>query len=288
MRPSIDDRAVERVEQPGGDAHQRASCRRRWRRRGPRGAPTVRRNETPSNSRSPPGWAYERSLMAIAPMGAERSPRAGGRGGVLTCACRRWEGRLGAAAVNSVPEPRRRVSHMRYQFDAPVRRLRLAGRAVRRCSRRGPAGSRAGRRQHLDAARSVMTRNLYLGADLNPALAAIGSARRSRSPAGDQPGHLEPGQSPPNFPARAKVLAKEIDNDDPVHRRPAGGCALAQRPGQRRQGRDDRRTYDFLATLLSELAARGNQVQGGGRPARRPTSRAPRSPPRSATRRITA
>src|SRR6186997_1621493 len=60
----------------------------------------------------------------------------------------------------------------------------------------------------------VMTRNIYLGADLNPAVAAVGC-----SPAPfctfDANQTIWNQVVATNFPARAKLLAREIDDDDP-------------------------------------------------------------------------
>ena len=95
----------------------------------------------------------------------------------------------------------------------------------------------------------VMTRNLYLGADLTPALAALGC-----SPAPFCT--LDANQTiwnqvvATNFPARAKLLAKEIDKDDPY-------VVGLQEVALWRSGPVNGVEYDFLTTLLSELSARG-------------------------------
>ena len=104
----------------------------------------------------------------------------------------------------------------------------------------------------------VMTRNLYLGADLNPAIAALGCA--------PQPFCLFQANADiwsavvaTNFPARAKLLAREIDDDDPYI---VGLQEVALwRSGPFNQVKDANTTveYDFLQSLLSELAARGNK-----------------------------
>ena len=100
----------------------------------------------------------------------------------------------------------------------------------------------------------VMTRNLYLGADLAPALNALGC-----SPAPfctfDANQTIWNHVVATNFPARAKVLAKEIDNDDPYV------VALQEvalwRSGPFNQVKDAATVqYDFLRSLLNELAAR--------------------------------
>lgn len=108
---------------------------------------------------------------------------------------------------------------------------------------------------------SVMTRNLYLGADLTPALTAIGTCPFV-TPALCQSLVLSANASvfaqvqATDFPARAKALAKEIDDNDPYlvgmqevtlwRSGPIGDPASATTV-----------EYDFLATLLTELNARG-------------------------------
>ena len=101
----------------------------------------------------------------------------------------------------------------------------------------------------------VMTRNLYLGADLTPALAALGCSPAPLCT-------LDANQTiwnhvvATNFPARAKLLAKEIDDDDPYV---VGLQEVALWRSGPVDGVKDATTvqYDFLASLLSELAARG-------------------------------
>jgi hypothetical protein len=111
----------------------------------------------------------------------------------------------------------------------------------------------------------VMTRNLYLGADLNPAIAAIQQC--PSLPAQQCQGLiLATNQGiwnhvvATNFPARAKRLAKEIDDDDPYI------VALQEvalwRSGPVNGVKDATVVdYDFLASLLSELSARGTHYK---------------------------
>ena len=105
-----------------------------------------------------------------------------------------------------------------------------------------------------DGLPKVMTRNLYLGADLTPAIAALGCSPAPYCT-------LDANQTiwnhvvATNFPARAKVLAKEIDNDDPY------AVALQEvalwRSGAFNGVKDATTVqYDFLTSLTSELAAR--------------------------------
>lgn len=104
----------------------------------------------------------------------------------------------------------------------------------------------------------VMTRNLYLGADLSPALGALGCP--------DTPCTLAANQTvwdqvvATDFPARAKKLAKEIDDDDPY-------VVGLQEVALWRTGPVDFAknastvVYDFLPNLLAELSARGNKYK---------------------------
>lgn len=112
---------------------------------------------------------------------------------------------------------------------------------------------------------NVMTRNLYLGADLNPAIGAIQQCP-SLPPQQCQGLILATNQGiwnhvvATNFPARAKVLAKEIDNSDPYI------VALQEvalwRSGPVNGVKDATTVdYDFLASLLSELSARGTKYK---------------------------
>ena len=127
-----------------------------------------------------------------------------------------------------------------------------------------PAAAQASGSSNL-ALPKVMTRNLYLGADLGPALTAIGTCP-----------FVTPEQcqnlvltnnltiwnqvQATNFPARAKVLAKEIDNDDPYI---IGLQEVALwRSGPINGVKDASAVdYDFLTTLLAELSARGTKYK---------------------------
>jgi len=113
----------------------------------------------------------------------------------------------------------------------------------------------------------VMTRNLYLGADLNPALTAIIGCLQGAIPPASCPGAIASANQTvwnqvqaTNFPARAKLLAHEIDDDDPYV---VGLQEVAMwRSGPiNTQGVPDATSVDvdFLSTLLAELNARGNK-----------------------------
>ncbi len=101
----------------------------------------------------------------------------------------------------------------------------------------------------------VMTRNLYLGADLTPALAALGCAPAPYCTL-DADQLIWNAVVATDFPARAKLLAKEIDDDDPYV---VGLQEVALWRSGPFNGVKDATTveYDFLASLMSELAARG-------------------------------
>ena len=133
-----------------------------------------------------------------------------------------------------------------------------------------PAAAQATGSSNL-ALPKVMTRNLYLGADLGPALTAIGTCPFI-PPADCQNLVLTNNLTiwnqvqATNFPARAKVLAKEIDNDDPYL---IGLQEVALWRSGPINGVKDASVvdYDFLKTLLAELSAPRHQLQGGGHPA---------------------
>ena len=102
----------------------------------------------------------------------------------------------------------------------------------------------------------VMTRNLYLGADLTPAIAALGCTPYPYC-FFQTNADIWAAVGATNFPARAKLLAHEIDDDDPY----AVGLqeVALWRSGPFNLTKDAATVqYDFLQTLLSELAARGN------------------------------
>ena len=71
-----------------------------------------------------------------------------------------------------------------------------------------------------------MTRNLYLGADLGPAI----SCQQTRPTSSRRTARSCATSTPNNFPVRAKGLAKEILGKEARPGRPAGGRALADRP----------------------------------------------------------
>lgn len=121
----------------------------------------------------------------------------------------------------------------------------------------------------------VMTRNLYLGADLTPATDAIQHCPYAPDPVACG-GYLAYVNSQiwnrvvaTNFPARAKLLAKEIDDNDPYivglqevalwRSGPYNGLKDAgpADAGPKPRGSGGTIEYDFLASLLSELAALG-------------------------------
>jgi endonuclease/exonuclease/phosphatase family metal-dependent hydrolase len=105
----------------------------------------------------------------------------------------------------------------------------------------------------------VMTRNLYLGASLNPALTAIGTCPFV-TPAQCQAGILSANAAvwaqvqATDFPARAKLLAKEIDDSDPYL---VGLQEVALWKTAPLTGGSETVAYDFLQSLQAELAARG-------------------------------
>jgi len=119
-----------------------------------------------------------------------------------------------------------------------------------------PAAAQAG--GSLTDPPKVMTRNLYLGADLGPALTALDCTNTPCILAANQTVWDQVVAT--NFPARAKLLAKEIDDDDPYI---VGLQEVALWRSGPVNGKKDARTveYDFLASLLAELKARGNKYK---------------------------
>ena len=111
----------------------------------------------------------------------------------------------------------------------------------------------------------VMTRNLYLGADLNPAIAALGC-----TPAPfctfDANQTIWNQVVATDFPARAKKLAKEIDDDDPYI---VGLQEVALWRSGPVNGVKDATTveYDFLADAARRADGARQQVQGVRHPA---------------------
>ena len=117
----------------------------------------------------------------------------------------------------------------------------------------------------------IMSRNLYLGADLNPALSAIVGCLQgvpgacAAIPAANQIVWNQVVAT--DFPARAKLLAREIDDDDPyvvnlqevaLWRSDQSGApnTTVNPPGIANATTVD---VDFLTTLMDELKARGNK-----------------------------
>jgi hypothetical protein len=101
----------------------------------------------------------------------------------------------------------------------------------------------------------VETRNIYLGADLTPAVAAVGCTPQPFCTlAANQIVWNQVVAT--NFPARAKLLAREIDDDDPWV---IGLQEVALWRSGPVNGVKDAATvqYDFLEILKSEIAARG-------------------------------
>src|SRR5262245_44163310 len=115
-----------------------------------------------------------------------------------------------------------------------------------------PVGSQA------DRTVTVMTRNLYIGADLSP----IGAALASGSPSAiiAAASTIWAGVLSTNFPERAEALAAEIGNSRPL-------LVGLQEVSLFRTGapdsffgnptRADRVEFDYLAILLAELHERG-------------------------------
>lgn len=105
----------------------------------------------------------------------------------------------------------------------------------------------------------VMTRNLYLGADLNPAIGALTCTPQPYCLFAANQGIWNQVVST-DFPARAKRLAKEIDDHDPYI---VGLQEVALWRSGGFNGVKDAATveYDFLESLMSELAARGTKYK---------------------------
>ena len=97
----------------------------------------------------------------------------------------------------------------------------------------------------------VMTRNLYLGADLNPALAALGCSPAPYCTLDANQG-IWNAVVATNFPARAKTLAKEIHQNEPDV---IGLQEVALWRSGPVNGVKDATTveYDFLKTLLKAI-----------------------------------
>lgn len=102
----------------------------------------------------------------------------------------------------------------------------------------------------------VMTRNLYLGADLAPVLAATGQQALVAAVTA-----VYANVQATNFPERAKVLADEIADGDP-HLVGLQEAALwrSQTPADPSSSATHVE-YDFLKILLRELSARGKHYR---------------------------
>ncbi|MBK5220516.1 MAG: hypothetical protein JJE35_12140 [Thermoleophilia bacterium] len=107
----------------------------------------------------------------------------------------------------------------------------------------------------------VMTRNLYLGADLGPALASTSQASFFEANGG-----IVRQVEATNFPVRAKGLAKEILSEEPDlvglqevalwrEAPPSVGPILSGKPSA------ETVKYDFLALLLAQLNKKGNKYK---------------------------
>lgn len=121
-----------------------------------------------------------------------------------------------------------------------------------------PAISEAGKKKHRKAAKvSVMTRNLYLGADLGPAIEA-----ENTCDAIDAGGDILNEVDATNFPERSKLLAAEIAKADPDL---VGLQEVALWRFQEDADFDESAggtpatavRYDFLALLQQRLKAQG-------------------------------
>jgi endonuclease/exonuclease/phosphatase family metal-dependent hydrolase len=117
------------------------------------------------------------------------------------------------------------------------------------------AGSAAKKKHKKDPTVTVMTRNVYLGADLGPAISA-----NSICGAVDAAGTILNDVDASDFPARAKLLAAEIKSSK------ADLVGLQEVALWREQTPSDYTTtpattvrYDFLQSLLDELKAAGSE-----------------------------
>ena len=135
------------------------------------------------------------------------------------------------------------------------RPLLLVGMAVLLLALIAPATGTAakGKKKKKDAEVTVMTRNLYLGADLGPAIAA-----NSVSGAVDAAGTILNDVDLSNFPERSKLLAAEIADAKPDF------VGLQEVALWREQTPSDYTTspatqvrYDFLQLLQDQLKAQG-------------------------------
>jgi endonuclease/exonuclease/phosphatase family metal-dependent hydrolase len=102
---------------------------------------------------------------------------------------------------------------------------------------------------------TVMTRNLYLGADLSPAIAAILSGDPNQIPPAIS--QVWAGVQATDFPRRARALAEEIDRADPDLVGLQEAVLWRSEFPSNFGGPDASHVeYDFVATLLQELSRR--------------------------------
>ncbi|MGR4878210.1 endonuclease/exonuclease/phosphatase family protein [Streptomyces sp. LARHCF249] len=114
-----------------------------------------------------------------------------------------------------------------------------------------PAAASASAAENPAATLRVMTRNLYLGADLAPVLAAT-----NPSALVDAVSAVYRNVEATNFPERAEALADEIAEGNPhLVGLQEAVLWLSQTPAG--PGRATHVEYDFLQILLDELSARG-------------------------------
>jgi endonuclease/exonuclease/phosphatase family metal-dependent hydrolase len=120
-----------------------------------------------------------------------------------------------------------------------------------------PAIGTAAKKGKNDPNITVMTRNLYLGADLGPAISAPDTCG-----AIDAGGQILNDVDASNFPARAKLLAKEIANANPdlVGLQEVALWRFQEVSDFSATPAEEVR-YDFLALLQEELKARGAKYE---------------------------
>ena len=153
---------------------------------------------------------------------------------------------------------------MNYRF-APTRTVALALIAAAAACLACLAGTPLGADAKVDKSKgsivNVMTRNLYLGADLGPALAS-----KSQAEFFEANGGIVRQVEATNFPVRAKGLAKEILENEPDlvglqevalwrEAPPSVGPILSGKPSA------ETVKYDFLALLLAQLNKKGKKYK---------------------------
>jgi Endonuclease/Exonuclease/phosphatase family len=157
----------------------------------------------------------------------------------------------------------RRVHEVRPVRDAGPRRFRQVVPAIVTALALGltPAAATADNGNHTGQVANVMTRNLYLGADLGPAIRAT-----SLNGFVQANGAVLRQVTASNFPVRAKGLAAEILDKDPdlvglqeVALWRTGPASVAPLLGGPKTAATVR--YDFLQTLLDELNADGQRYE---------------------------